>query len=305
MSSPNDLTTLNAVKQRAMLGVQPDGTIVPSADDNEVSAAITGFSNFIRIWSGQGSLNSLVYLNENYDGNGNQRMFLRTYPIFSLNSVSIVNGGALVPIQLSINGTWGVFIDTSKKSIALRGAYGNFTTFPYPIYSPYYGGSTYGPYFPKGIGNINVQYVAGVTPTEVVNEIDTVTAQTITLQNPFYWNSDGGVLYYPNLVALVNVASAPLPGEYAVSNGLYVFNAADNGQNVAVSYYVNEPPPDLEYAVRCIVAINYKRKGWQDQSSRTVGAAQTTSTTRYQNWEWPPEYQAVLENYQRKAAIVG
>jgi|SRR5271157_464083 len=63
-------------------------------------------------------------------------------------------------------------------------------------------------------------------------------------------------------------------------------------------------PFDLEYAVRSIVAINYKRKAWQDMKSRIVdGGNAGKATTIYRDWAWPPEYEKVIEFYARRAII--
>lgn len=76
-------------------------------------------------------------------------------------------------------------------------------------------------------------------------------------------------------------------------------------QNVRLAYDGGYPdtPEDLEYAVRCVVAINYKRKGWQDQASRATSTQGGSATTSYRNWKWPPEYDAIFEYYTRKAII--
>jgi hypothetical protein len=290
-----DLTWLNAVKQRAEVGITPAG-IVAVPDDTEIQAAITGFSQHILNFTGQGSLNSVVTLDEIYDGNGNDRMPLASWPIRRLRSVAASG----VAIQLSITTLdWGVFIDRSQRSIALRGGNRTSTTFPYPNYSRF-GGFTKGLTFPRGTGNLQIVYDAGYDPLAIVNEVDAITTQTITLQRS-PWVSDQGVKFYPSLVPLTLVDSAPAAGEYAVDAGLYVFNVADEGSRVAVSYSVNAAPFDLEYAVRCVVAINYKRKGWQDQGSRVVNAGGSSATTAYRNWAWPPEYDDVFENYKRLA----
>jgi hypothetical protein len=300
--SPNsiDLTWLNAVKRRAQAGLNNDPyRIDPIADDDEIQAAITGFSKHLLNYTGQASLNSVVtVIDEVYDGNGNQRMPTRSWPIKALRSVS-ANGA---PIPVSTGPTvWGAYVDAGGHSIALRGGQGNFTTFPYPNYSTY-GGTTKGPAFPRGVGNILLSLDVGYDPQTVTNEIDTILAQTISLQRA-PWVADGGVLYYPTLLPLEQVDNTPGPGQYAVSEGLYVFNVADEGQQVAVTYDVNAAPSDLEYAVRCVVAINYKRKAWQDQKTRGVNAGTSSSTTSYQSWEWPPEYACVFEYYKRLASI--
>ncbi len=297
-----DLTTLNAVKRRAEAGLKQDGSLVATPDDVEISAAITAFSQWLIDRSGLASLNSVVSLNEVYDGNGNNRMMLRMYPIQSLTSVFI--GAAQIPVSTGPQ-QWGVFVDQSKKSIAIRGGLGAFSYLRYGGWASWSAGSMFrsGPVFSMGTGNINVVYTAGPLPTVIPNEVTIISANTITLQNG-PWVSDGGVLYYPSLIPLVLVAVSPSAGQYAVTaNGLYVFNSADNGRQVAVTYTANLAPFDLEYAVRCVVAINYKRKGWQDQRSRGVNATGSASTTSYQNWEYPPEYMAVFNHYQRKSPI--
>jgi hypothetical protein len=218
-----DLTTVDAVKQKAGLGVNPDGTLQPTPDDSEIQAAITCFSKWLLNYTGQATLNSIVMLDEFYDGYNNDKLFLRTYPIISLISVQMY--GTTIPLSQGAT-SWGAYIGPSKKYIGLRGWLGNFTTFPYPNYSVY-GGYNQKPIFLKGQANIEVQYTAG----------------------------------YPDV------------------------------------------PPDLEYAVRCVVSINYKRKSWQDQATRVVAGGGTSSTTRYQTWDWPPEYNRVFEHYKRQAII--
>ena len=298
--TPNaiDLTWLSVVKQRASLGVQPDGSIVATADDNEVQAAITAFSRYILDRSGVSSLNSLVTLDEFYDGNGNDKLFLRSTPISSLVSVKIYN--VSIPISQAPT-AWGAFIAQSGRYIGLRGWLGNFTSFPYPNYSVY-GGMAQKPIFINGTANVEVNYVAGYPATQVTNEIDTITNQTIALQTS-PWFADKGVLYYPSLVPLVLVPNTPAVGQYSVSNGLYTFNVGDNTKQVAVSYTASLAPADLEYAVRNVVALNYKRKAWQDQASRAVTGGGTSATTRFRDWAWPPEYDKVFEYYRRLAVI--
>jgi hypothetical protein len=299
--APNaiDLTTLVAVKQRATVGVQPNGTIFPTQDDNEIQAAITAFSAWLLDYTGQGSLNSTAVYTDVYDGNGNTKLFLRSYPIVNLTSVTI--DGVSVPITTGqAFNSWGAFIDQSAKSIGVRGGIGANASYPYQIYTQYGGIGRCGPTFNIGRANIVVEYTAGFTPLTIENELDTVNANTITLQSA-PWVADGGLKYYPSFTPLTVVNASPTVGEYAVSDGLYVFNTGDNTNVVAVNYEVNAAPQDLEYAVRCVVAINYKRKGWQDQEMRSVAAKDSTANTRYQSWTWPPEYDKIFQHYKRMA----
>lgn len=215
-----DLTTVEAVKSRA--------EVQSSTDDDDIQAAITGFSNYILGLSGMSTLNSIVTLDEIYDGNGNDKLFLRTYPIRKINFINI---GPITAQASPGVGQWGYYISTSKKYIGLRGGLGVNRTFPtYMNWMNFgrFGGNGHGPVFSLGTGNIRVNYDAGNQDT----------------------------------------------------------------------------PPDLEFAVRCIVAINYKRKGWQDQASRAVNAGSTSAaTTSYRSWSWPPEYQYVLDLYTRNSFI--
>lgn len=289
MPTPNpiDLTWLAAVKGRA--------EVAAVSDDQQIQDAITAFSQWILDYCGRSTLNSIQTFNEIYNGNGNQRLFLRNFPIQAL--IQVVANGVQVPQSFGFN-SWGVFIEQSQKSIAIRGGVGSFTTFPYP--NPTYGNSAMnrGPVFFRGIGNIQVQYNAGYPSVTITNEVDMITGQTITLQTG-PWVADGGVVFFPSLLPLALVPNSPGPSQYAVSNGLYVFNVADEGKQVAVTYNINRAPADLEYAVRNVVALNYKRKAWQGLDSRAVAAGGTTGTTRYSTWTWPPEYDKVFEHYKR------
>lgn len=290
VSQPNpiDLTYLSVVKTRA--------EAQSTTDDGEIQDAITAFSAWLLYFTGAKSLNTGASYTETYDGNGNQRLFLRQRPV--TNVAAVVINGVAVP-QSAQFGQWGYFIEDSQKSIAIRGGLGNFSTFPYPNY---YGTDINKvPAFQRGLGNVQVTYTAGYPPVTINNDVETITNNTVTLgAGP--WTADVGVKRYPTLVPLVNVPNSPAVGQYAVSNGLYVFNSGDNTNVVALSYTVNRAPFDLEYATRCVVAINYKRKAWQDQRSKAVAAGGTTGTTSYQNWTWPPEYQAVFEHYRRLSA---
>jgi len=111
---------------------------------------------------------------------------------------------------------------------------------------------------------------------------------------------------------LRNVAAVPLSRSfYPLGGGGLSLVRANSGfargqGNVTLSYTggYNGVPADLEYAVRCVVAINYKRKAWQDLDSKSVSAGSGgSSTTRYRDWAWPPEYESVFDFYTPKAVV--
>jgi len=139
-----DLVNLDQVKD--YLGLQTTNT----DDDGLIQLLISGFSQFVLNKTGIKSFNSTSSYTDTYDGNGNQRLFLRQYPIVSLTSVTI--GYYSCPISTSF-GVPGVFVEDSRKSIAFRTAVGAFNP-PQSIY-PYS--------FTPGQGNIVVVYSAGYT----------------------------------------------------------------------------------------------------------------------------------------------
>lgn len=140
--NPNaiDLTTLAAVKNLA--------GAVASTDDQEIQDLITGFSQYVLARTGRDSLNSVGSYNENYDGNGNSRLFLRNSPIVSVVSVTV---GAFTLQQSTSLTTSGWYIEQGKKSIGIRCA-GGIIGFGPNIFS-------------KGQGNVQVNYTAGYAAT--------------------------------------------------------------------------------------------------------------------------------------------
>jgi hypothetical protein len=76
----------------------------------------------------------------------------------------------------------------------------------------------------------------GMTKT-ALDEIQSVTAGSVTVTNSGTFVQDWGVRYAATALPLTRVVSAPAQGQYSVSAGVYTFNVADNGsQNVLISY---------------------------------------------------------------------
>ena len=149
-----DLTTLQAVKD--YMGTAEGAIVAPgadNADDTVIQAIITGLSQYWLNQTGRASLNSVLSYNEFYDGGGSPRLFLDNYPIVSVQSLVVNN--ITIPQSTAV-GQGGWFIERSQKSLALRptGAGGLNTTVGYPGYGFAYN-------FYCGIGNVQVQYMAG------------------------------------------------------------------------------------------------------------------------------------------------
>lgn len=278
-----DLTWLQQVKDFA--------EVKTVNDDAMIASLITEFSQYCLTHCSRETLNRIVTFNEIYNGNGSYRLYLRNSPIQSLIAVFIDGTSRTLSAGYA---SPGVFIEQEKRSIAIRGGTQGSALINY------YPGPGLPFYFCKGVGNINIQYTAGFPVQTQTNEIETIASQTIPLQFPT-WVADLGVVFYPSLVPLVLVPAGPLTGQYAVSNGLYVFAAADNGKQVAVSYTYNSAPADLEFVARRTVAQYYKRRQWLDQASKSLGAQGATGTTRYRDWKMDPRDMETLNNYKRYA----
>lgn len=59
----------------------------------------------------------------------------------------------------------------------------------------------------------------------------------------------------------------------------------------------NGAPDDLGYAVTFLVAQEYKRRDWIDQSSKTL--AQSGEVVVFRSWEWPPNIESIIQEYKQ------
>ncbi|UFW91051.1 hypothetical protein BjapCC829_21935 [Bradyrhizobium barranii] len=246
MAGPSDLVTLASVK--AWLN------ITSANDDGPLGSVIT-----------QCSLKIINHINRNWllprtytevlNGNGKQAIMLRNYPVTAVLSVTV--DGVSIPA-----GSWqsnGYMFqppdDTppgSRQTLQLRGSC-----------------------FNKGQQNVTVVYVAGY---QVSAEAVTVAA-AVTVQQPYgAWGSDLGVKNAATGAALTKVVGAPAQGQYQLSTtivGGYVFNAADAGLNVQISYgYI---PGDLAQAALEWVAERYSYRSRIGQTSKSLGGQETVS----------------------------
>jgi hypothetical protein len=157
-------------------------------------------------------------------------------------------------------------------------------------------------------GNGNNEMFVRYPPVRMVSSVS-VNGQTVPAAGP--WPSAG---YYVS----DNLRSIKIRGGTSQSRAGYYFNYAGIRSNLSLArgfacgdgnvqlVYVGgfaAVPADLEYAVRCVVAINMKRQAWQDIASRSISAGGGAATTSYRDWSWPPEYEEIFEYYIRKAVI--
>jgi hypothetical protein len=82
------------------------------------------------------------------------------------------------------------------------------------------------------------------------------------------------------------------------------FNYCDVGSNVRLVSQAGFDRTPFDVADKCnvMVAVNYRRRQWIDQSSQAM--AQGAGTITFRDWELPPDVVSVMNNYSR-TAIVG
>jgi hypothetical protein len=301
-ANPIDLTTVAAVK--SWVGIKADNL----ADDDNIQRCITAASSYWLWYCGKGPgadgtpnqspFNEPVAYNENYDGPGGDRMFLRNTPILS---VSVLTIGNMTIQQSQQFGQPGFVIDSSGKNLVLRGGGGGSQSFT----TNFFGGGA-GALFAHGKQNVNVQYVAGFPVLDVTNELQTIPvasgspARSILTARQLPWLAGVSVKNFGTGIPLTPVLVAPGAGQYfLLGGGQYLFNSADAGTDVLMAYSAAGTPPDVEFAARQMVSVNYKRKEWIDQVSRAM--ANGAGTVSYRNWELPPEIKSVMNTYRRQA----
>jgi hypothetical protein len=74
------------------------------------------------------------------------------------------------------------------------------------------------------------------------------------------WACDIGVIC-PDGTPLTRASGLPGAGQYAVSNRVYTFAAADAGQSLALSFATAEVPDDLAATCLRLITARYKSRG--------------------------------------------
>lgn len=119
---------------------------------------------------------------------------------------------------------------------------------------------------------------------------------TITVQNDRATLADNGVKFFSNGNSLTPVLIQPTTGQYfLISQGTYLFAAADAGQQVMISYTAAGTPADIILAIMQLVALNYKRRDWVGQRSVAMKDVGSTSYTL----DMDPNIRDCIRNYTR------
>lgn len=230
-----------------------------------------------------------VEYSETYNGSGTDTQFLRNWPILSVSSL-VVNGAAILPSPGFPQP--GYTIGGSGKFLTLSGGAQGMP----------YARNCNGWKFPNGTQNVAVTYTAGFPAQPVTNELQTIPASPgpYTVTPAHAWLADVSVAFFSSGTPLTPVQIAPAAGQYFINNGVYVFNAADAGKQILLSYSATGTPPDIELAVRKMVYLVYLRRSWEGLRSL---AKPESGTTSYTTWEIDPSVQQVIDNYARKAIV--
>lgn len=240
-----DLTTLENVKTWLNTG----NAAYPGGSDKILSLLVTNASSFVVSYLSRGY--GVQTQTETYNGAGTDRIMLRTHPIISIGSL-IVGQNAVNP--RSNPGAFGYAFDDTQ------------------IYIDGWAE------FPCGIQNVKVTYTAGLQQADAVNVPTSSTSLDASSLTQF-WVNDVSVAY-ANGTKLTRVAASPSQGQYALGtlpngNPSYVFNAADQGQTVTVTY--GYAPSNVVQAVTEMVGERFKARNRIGEVSQNLGNGQTVT----------------------------
>lgn len=117
--------------------------------------------------------------------------------------------------------------------------------------------------------------------------------------NQLPWLADAGITYFSTGDPLTAVQTAPAAGQYYVmGQGSYLFNSADAGSQIQISYSTAGTPADVQEAVLRWVNLIYKRRGWEGIRSLMQKDA---GSTVYTAFEIDPSIEKTIRYYRRRA----
>lgn len=196
-------------------------------------------------------------VSETRNGAGTQSMLLREWPVVSISSVTVGELAVSAAANTNSDGyffmPWDGFLPGAPQQLSLRQRI-----------------------FTRGVGNVSVGYMAGYV---VQNEAQIVAAGGVTASSPDgSWASNTNVINAVTGLPMTLVTSAPAQGEYKLDTtnpGKYVFNIADNGLAVLLSYSFF--PGALVQACCEWTAERYRYRARIGQKSVSVDGKETSS----------------------------
>lgn len=247
--APGDLVTLPIVRQ--WVGVQDS----KSNNDDLLRLLIRGASAVVNNYINRGPI-AWRAITDYLDGNGREFALLPSFPVTDIVSIDLGYGTVLTTVSTGSPPSNGYLLipgdGGSPQRIVLRGYC-----------------------FPRGRSNIAVSYHAGY---RVQAEPWTIAASTVgyVVTTLLSWLADLGVSYAGG-AALVAVTGTPTAGQYAVSDGVYTFAAADAGRAVLISY--SNCPEDIAQAVKELVGERYRARERIGEISHAMGGQANTTTS--------------------------
>jgi hypothetical protein len=259
-----DLTTLAHVKAWLGAGGQP----LPGSDDALLARLVGAASRFVQNWLGR-QIASQAYA-ETLDGNGGTAMLLRHWPVTAVAALSI--DGLSIPAAApppNSNGyrlqAWDGISEAGPQQLALVG------------YA-----------FHRRRQNVAVAYTAGYLVPDEAQAVPAATPYQLpvtALARP--WNGDRGIAFAGGVPLAFVAGAAPAAGQYgltAAGTPSYLFNAADAGKAIAVSY--SYTPFDIEQACIELVALRYKERSRIGEVSKDTGQSMRLSYSQKDMSDW-------------------
>jgi hypothetical protein len=236
--------------------------------------------------------------NIRYDGTGRDLLVLRDYPIISVAELTV--NGLNVPASPDYL-QHGFVVDQGGEQNTLRMICAGSNTFASGNgwgwgdgefgYRGLDGG---GLGFVRGVQNVGITYDCGFYEEqdgETFTILSGTTSYTVANAADFY--KDLGV------AGFTLATGAPLAGQYAVSAGVYQFNAADAGKTASISYTYGVVPYDLNQAMVVWAADNVSSREWLGKKAQNIGLSGSTGTS-YSRLSIPEQTMDVLEHYTRR-----
>ena len=258
MASPLDLTTLASVK--AWLNISNTNS------DTILDSLIIAASRLITTTLARPSLLPRQFI-ERTDGRANSRLYLRHWPVLSIESLSIDDQ----PVT---------------QNYELQSSDGIPPGRPQAI-------DLLGRVFPRGRQNIAITYQAGYAVENEGAAIPTAAPYQCTAIAPYGpWACDLGIIDPTTGASFVNVGGTPAAGQYNVSSGLYTFAAADAERQIAISY--GFVPQDLVQVCTELVAERYLYRLRIGEVAKSLGGQETVS---FSQKDMPDALAAMLAPY--------
>lgn len=234
-----------------------------AADERLIAQLIARRSDDIRAYLDRPTLLKHTFT-EYRNGTGGSAIMLRQWPVIAVNTLT-VDGVTISPGTPPASG-YTVDVDDGfppgrQSVLRLNGAC--------------YGGA-FGSGFNKGNNNVVINYDAGYFVKDEAQTVPSATPYKVTAaQNFGSWVKDEGVKDTNGTVYTYTTSATPSSGQYTVNNGVYVFNSAQAGVSMLISYdYV---PNTIESACLEAVAERYSYRQHIGQKSHSAGGQVTTS----------------------------